>query len=50
MINRKMESELDRDVEDFVYGKQSSLNRHKIWRQYKKNLGRFLKVSLTTVK
>ena len=46
MINRKMESELDRDVEDFNLTVSSpDLNRPlKIWRQYKKNVGRFLKV------
>ena len=46
MINRKMESELDRDVEDFNLTVSSpDLNRPlKIWRQYKKNIGRFLKV------
>ena len=38
MINRKMESELDRDVEDFNLTVSSpDLNRPlKIWRQYKK--------------
>ena len=47
MINRKMESELDRDVEDFNLTVSSpDLNRPlKIWRQYKKNVGRFLKVT-----
>lgn len=46
MINRKIESELDRDVEDFNLTVSSpDLNRPlKIWRQYKKNVGRFLKV------
>ena len=46
MINRKMESELDRDIEDFNLTVSSpDLNRPlKIWRQYKKNVGRFLRV------
>ena len=46
MINRKMESLLDRDEEDFNLTVSSpDLNRPlKIWRQYKKNEGRFLKV------
>lgn len=46
MINRKMESELDRDAEDFNLTVSSpDLNRPlKIWRQYKKNIGRYLKV------
>src|SRR6056300_1069987 len=46
MINRKMESELDRDIEDFNLTVSSpDLNRPlKIWRQYKKNVGRTLKV------
>ncbi len=46
MINRKMETLLDRDEEDFNLTVSSpDLNRPlKIWRQYKKNEGRFLKV------
>ena len=46
MINRKMESLLDRDEEDFNLTVSSpDLNRPlKIWRQYKKNVGRTLKV------
>lgn len=46
MINRKMETLLDRDAEDFNLTVSSpDLNRPlKIWRQYKKNKGRFLKV------
>ncbi|HCP41587.1 MAG TPA: ribosome assembly cofactor RimP [Cryomorphaceae bacterium] len=47
MINRNIESELDRDVEDFNLTVSSpDLNRPlKIWRQYRKNVGRFLKVT-----
>ena len=46
MINRKIEAELDRDVEDFNLTVSSpDLNQPlKIWRQYKKNVGRTLKV------
>lgn len=46
MINRRMEAELDRDAEDFNLTVSSpDLNKPlKIWRQYKKNIGRFLKV------
>ena len=46
MINRKVESLLDRDDEDFNLTVSSpDLTRPlKIWRQYKKNEGRFLKV------
>ena len=46
MINRQIESDLDRDVEDFNLTVSSpDLNRPlKIWRQYKKNIGRDLKV------
>ncbi|MEY2963644.1 MAG: Ribosome maturation factor RimP [Bacteroidota bacterium] len=46
MINRKMEAILDREVEDFNLTISSpDLNRPlKLWRQYKKNEGRFLKV------
>lgn len=46
MINRRMEAELDRDVEDFNLTVSSpDLNKPlKIWRQYKKNIGRHLKV------
>ena len=46
MINRKIEGELDRDVEDFNLTVSSpDLNKPlKIWRQYKKNVGRTLKV------
>ena len=46
MINRKIEAELDRDVEDFNLTVSSpDLNKPlKIWRQYKKNVGRTLKV------
>lgn len=47
MINRQIESYLDRDVEDFNLTVSSpDLNRPlKIWRQYKKNVGRYLKVN-----
>ena len=46
MINRQIESHLDRDVEDFNLTVSSPyLNRPlKTWRQYKKNVGRYLKV------
>jgi len=46
MINRQIESDLDRDVEDFNLTVSSpDLNRPlKTWRQYKKNVGRYLKV------
>ena len=46
MINRQIESHLDRDVEDFNLTVSSpDLNRPlKSWRQYKKNVGRYLKV------
>ena len=46
MINRQIESDLDRDDEDFNLTVSSpDLNRPlKIWRQYKKNIGRDLKV------
>ena len=46
MINRRIEGELDRDVEDFNLTVSSpDLNKPlKIWRQYKKNVGRTLKV------
>ena len=46
MINRQIESHLDRDVEDFNLTVSSpDLNRPlKTWRQYKKNVGRYLKV------
>ena len=46
MINRKIEAELDRDAEDFNLTVSSpDLNKPlKIWRQYKKNVGRTLKV------
>ena len=46
MINRQIESDLDRDAEDFNLTVSSpDLNRPlKTWRQYKKNVGRYLKV------
>lgn len=46
MINRRMEAEFDREIEDFNLTISSpDLNRPlKILRQYKKNIGRFLKV------
>ncbi len=46
MINRKIEAAFDRDVEDFNLTVSSpDLNKPlKIWRQYKKNVGRTLKV------
>jgi len=46
MINRQIESDLDRDVEDFNLTVSSpDLNRPlKTWRQYKKNVRRYLKV------
>ena len=46
MINRKIEAELDRDVEDFnlTVSSPDLNNPLKIWRQYKKNVGRTLKV------
>ncbi|MDA8819895.1 ribosome assembly cofactor RimP [Schleiferiaceae bacterium] len=46
MINRQIESYLDRDAEDFNLTVSSpDLNRPlKTWRQYKKNVGRYLKV------
>jgi ribosome maturation factor RimP len=46
MINRQIESHLDRDVEDFNLTVSSpDLNRPlKTLRQYKKNVGRYLKV------
>lgn len=46
MINRKMEAMLDREVEDFNLTISSpDLNKPlRMWRQYKKNVGRFLKV------
>ena len=46
MINRRMEAEFDREIEDFKLTISSpDLNRPlKILRQYKKNIGRFLKV------
>ena len=46
-INRQIESDLDRDVEDFNLTVSSpDLNRPlKTWRQYKKNVGRYLKVN-----
>ena len=46
MINRQIESHLDRDVEDFNLTVSSPvLNKPlKTWRQYKKNVGRYLKV------
>jgi ribosome maturation factor RimP len=46
MINRQIESDLDRDVEDFNLTVSSpDLNRPlKTWRQYKNNVGRYLKV------
>jgi len=46
MINRQIESHLDRDVEDFNLTVSSpDFNRPlKTWRQYKKNVGRYLKV------
>ena len=46
MIIRQIESDLDRDVEDFNLTVSSpDLNRPlKTWRQYKKNVGRYLKV------
>ena len=46
MINRQIESDLDRDVEDFNLTVSSpDLNRPlKTWRQYKKNVGRYLKL------
>jgi ribosome maturation factor RimP len=46
MINRQIESDLDRDVEDFNLTVSSpDLNRPlKTLRQYKKNVGRYLKV------
>jgi len=46
MINRQIESDLDRDVEDFNLTVSSpDLNRPlKTWRHYKKNVGRYLKV------
>lgn len=46
MINRKIEAELDREVEDFNLTVSSpDLNKPlKIFRQYQKNVGRFLKV------
>ena len=46
MINRQIESHLDRDVVDFNLTVSSpDLNRPlKTWRQYKKNVGRYLKV------
>ena len=47
MINRQIESHLDRDVEDFNLTVSSpDLNKPlKTWRQYKKNVGRYLKVN-----
>jgi ribosome maturation factor RimP len=47
MINRQIESDLDRDVEDFNLTVSSpDLNRPlKTWRQFKKNVGRYLKVN-----
>ena len=47
MINRQIESDLDRDVEDFNLTVSSpDLNRPlKTLRQYKKNVGRYLKVN-----
>lgn len=49
MINRQMEAALDRDEEDFNLTVSSpDLNKPlKIWRQYKKNLGRDLKVKFS---
>jgi ribosome maturation factor RimP len=46
MINRKIEAELDRDVEDFNLTVSSpDLNKPlKMWRQFQKNVGRSLKV------
>ncbi len=46
-INRQIESDLDRDVEDFNLTVSSpDLNRPlKTWRQFKKNVGRYLKVN-----
>ncbi len=46
-INRQIESYLDRDVEDFNLTVSSpDLNRPlKTWRQFKKNVGRYLKVN-----
>ena len=46
-INRQIESVLDRDVEDFNLTVSSpDLNRPlKTWRQFKKNVGRYLKVN-----
>ena len=46
MINRQIESDLDRDAEDFNLTVSSpDLNRPlKTWRQYNKNVGRYLKV------
>jgi len=46
MINCQIESHLDRDVEDFNLTVSSpDLNKPlKTWRQYKKNVGRYLKV------
>lgn len=49
MINRRMEAEFDREIEDFNLTISSpDLNRPlKILRQYKKNIGRFLKVKFS---
>ena len=46
MINRQIESDLDRDEEDFNLTVSSpDLNKPlKTWRQYKKNVGRYLKL------
>lgn len=49
MINRRMEAEFDREIEDFNLTISSpDLNRPlKTLRQYKKNIGRFLKVKFS---
>ena len=46
MINRQIETVLNRDIEDFNLTVSSpDLNRPlKTWRQYKKNIGRYLKL------
>ena len=46
MINRRIESDLDRDEEDFNLTVSSpDLNKPlKTWRQYNKNVGRYLKI------
>ncbi|HBB81351.1 MAG TPA: ribosome assembly cofactor RimP [Cryomorphaceae bacterium] len=49
MINRRMEAEFDREIEDFNLTISSpDLNRPlRTLRQYKKNIGRFLKVKFS---